>query len=193
MSVKEQQPQKATKIGFDDSNYNRFKQIEDELFTLKDDFVRLSDQSIGVNKLDNVKQLLESPSEYLVNKYQELWLSDRPPHLDFTMIFENETKVKVIRLEDLKRKFWTLYKSLGIHAPTINAKAMTSNLNRSSFDMILDESKKDHYNALKGFLDSLNILEKYSAVNSQVNFIRSIPELKFDNLDIVINTTLFKK
>jgi hypothetical protein len=194
MQVKEQQQQQQpTKIGFDDANYQRYLAIEKDLFSLKDDFVRLSEQSIGIGKLDNLKQLLESPSHYLVTKYQELWLADRPKHLDFTMIFETDTRVKIMRLDDLNSRFWNLHKSMSIHAPMINAKAMTSNLNRSSFDIILDESKKDHYNALKSFFSSVTQLQNYSGNIHKRHFVQAIPELLFDGLDMKINTSLFRK
>jgi hypothetical protein len=192
MQVKEQQ-QQPTKIGFDDTNYQRYLAIEKNLFSLKDDFVRLSEQSIGIGKLDNLKQLLESPSHYLVTKYQELWLNDRPKHLDFTMIFQNETRVKIMRLDDLKSRFWNLHSSMSIHAPTINAKGMISNLSESSFDIILDESRKDHYNALKSFFSSVNELENYSGNIHKRHFVQAIPELLFDGLDMKINISKFKK
>jgi hypothetical protein len=193
MQVKQPQQQTQTKIGFDDANYNRFQEIEKDLFALKDDFVRLSEQSIGIGKLDNLKQLLESPSHYLVTKYQELWLNDRPKHLDFTMIFENETKVKIMRLDELHKRFWNLHNTLGNHIPTINAKAMTSNLNRSSFDIVLDESKKGHYNSLKAFCSSVTELENYSGNIHKRYFVQAIPEMLFDGLDMKINISLFRK
>jgi hypothetical protein len=192
MQVKEQQQQQPTKIGFDDTNYQRYLAIEKDLFSLKDDFVRLSEQSIGIGKLDNLKQLLESPGEYLVNKYQELWLNDRPKHLDFTMIFENETRVKIRHLDDLKSRFWNLHKTLDTHVPTINAKGMTSNLSESSFDIILDESKKGHYNALKSFFSSVSQLENYSGNIHKRHFVPGIPGLLFDGLDMKINISLFR-
>jgi hypothetical protein len=191
MSVKEQQ--QPTKIGFDSPNYERFLAIEKDLFLLKDELVMLAEQSIGVGKLDNLKQLLESPGEYLVNKYQELWLSDRPLHLNYVMLFENETRVKIMHLDGLKSRFWTLHNSMSIHAPTINAQAMTSNLSESSFDIILDESKKGHYNALKSFFSSVSQLENYSGNIHKRHFVQAIPELLFDGLDMKINTSLFRK
>jgi hypothetical protein len=191
MSVKEQQ--QPTKIGFDSPNYERFLAIEKDLFLLKDELVMLAEQSIGVGKLDNLKQLLESPGEYLVNKYQELWLSDRPLHLNYVMLFENETRVKIMHLDGLKSRFWTLHNSMSIHAPTINAQAMTSNLSESSFDIILDESKKGHYNALKSFFSSVSQLENYSGNIHKRHFVQAIPELLFDGLDMKINISKFKK
>jgi hypothetical protein len=192
MQVKEQQ-QQPTKIGFDSPNYERFLAIEKDLFSLKDELVMLSDLSIGIGKLDNLKQLLESPSHYLVTKYQELWLADRAPHLNFEMIFETDTRVKIMRLDDLNSRFWNLHKSMSIHAPTINAKAMTSNLNKDAFDIILDESKKGHYDALKSFFSSVTQLENYSGNIHKRHFVQAIPELLFDGLDMKINISKFKK
>lgn len=182
-----------TKIDFNQTNYQRFHNIQDELQKYYDEFMMLADQSLGLNKVDNVKMYLDNPADYLVNRYRTLWLKDRPPHLDFAMIFENETRVTVLRLDQLKSRFWNTHKSLGKYAPTINAKGMTTNIKKEYFNVYLDESKKDHYNALKSFLDSLDKLREYENVQQPVNFVRSINSLIMNNLTPVINTSKFIK
>jgi hypothetical protein len=180
------------KIGFDEYNFKRLSDLETDLQNNFNDLKKLAEQSIGSGKIDNVKKLVESPSDYLVNRYQALWLADRPPHLDFAMIFENETRVKIMLLDEIRNRFQKAFVAMGKYAPTIDAKGLHSNLKKDLFNIYLDEPKKDHYNALETFLAALRDVEQYERINFPINFVRSISSLHMTNQNVEINIQNFK-
>jgi hypothetical protein len=181
------------KIGYNTAAFERLAQIEKELFAAKDELIELSEQTCGINKITDLKKFLEQPGQYLVDLYRTLYLSNRPEHLDFKTILENETRVSISRINEVKVRYDKATLEMRNHAPTLNADTMTSNLDPKAFDIILDPVKKDHYNALKSFLYAIENLKNYTNVNSPRNFVRSIPDITLQGLQPTIQINKFTK
>jgi hypothetical protein len=184
---------KAQKIGSNDYEYKRHEILQSELNGYLNELKALANQSIGIGKLDNVKSLLENPAQYLVETYRELYLSTRPLHLDFNMIFENETNVKISQLEALKVKFAKTYKAMSIHSPEINGKAMTSKVKSESFNIYLNPAKEDHFKALQSLLEAVKVVSQYEQIHMPLNLVRSIGSLQMSNTGLEISVNYFKK
>jgi len=185
--------EQKTKIGFDEYNFNRITNLQTELENILSDLKQLSDQSIGVDNCEDFKKLLEGPADYLVGTYSALWLKDKAPHLDRRMIFQDDTKVSLIRLKELAFEFWKVHNLMGTHIPTINAKGMTSNVDEENFNIYLSKDKNKHYNALKSFLSSIETLREHTQINGEIHFMRAVPELLMEGLKIKININYFKE
>jgi hypothetical protein len=181
------------KIGFDEYNFKRLSDLETDLQNQFSDLKNLADQTIGPGKLDNVKKLVESPADYLVNRYQALWLADRPPHLDFSMIFENETRVKIMLLDEIRNRFQKAFVAMGKYAPTIDAKGIHFNLKENLFNIYLDPVKESHYKALQVVLDSLNALKEFQRLDGYFHIARAVNSLQMSNTGLEININHFKK
>jgi hypothetical protein len=186
-------PVKEIKIGFDSDSHERFNDLQEDLNGYLSELKQLANQSIGIGKLDNVKSLLENPAKYLVETYRELYLSTRPLHLDFNMIFENETSVKIAQLDRLQKEFAKVLSKMGNHAPTINAKGMTSNVKSESFDIYLNPAKEDHFKALQGLLEAVKVVSQYEQIHVPFNLVRSIGSLYMANTGLEIAIYNFKK
>jgi hypothetical protein len=185
--------EQKTKIGFDEYNFNRINNLQTELENILSDLIRLSDQSIGIDNCDDFKKLLESPSDYLVSTYAALWLKDKAPHLDRRMIFQDDTKISLIRLKVLAVEFWKAYNLMGNHIPTINAKGMISNVKKENFNIYLSKDKNKHYNALKSFLSSIESLKKHTQINGEMHIMRAISDLLIESGELKINIQNFKE
>jgi hypothetical protein len=184
---------KPKKIGSIDYEFKRHEILQSELNGYLNELKELANQSIGDGKVDNVKKLIENPAQYLVETYRQLYLSNRPLHLDFNMIFENETNVKIVHLDRLQKEFSQVLSKMKIHAPTINAVKMTSNVKSESFDIYLDDSKAKHYEALKRFLDSLEALKEFQRLDGYFHIARAVNSLQMSNTGLEISVNDFKK
>lgn len=184
---------KPKKIGSNDLEYKRHEILQSELTGYLNELEDLANKSIGVEKLDNVKKLVENPAQYLVETYRELYLSSRPLHLDFNMIFENETSVKIAQLDRLQKEFAKVLVKMGSHAPTINAKGIISNVKEANFDIFLDEKKSKHFDALESFLDSLDALKEFQRLDGHFHIARAVNSLQMSNTGLEININHFKK
>jgi len=109
------------------------------------------------------------------------------------MIFQDDTKVSLIRLKELAFEFWKVHNLMGTHIPTINAKGMTSNVDEENFNIYLSKDKNKHYNALKSFLSSIETLREHTQINGEIHFMRAVPELLMEGLKIKININYFKE
>lgn len=186
------------KIGFNELEYNRFKALEDKAEQIYNHIVQ---QALEVLNIPNAisldkEELLKQPSDYIVDKYRELYLSNRPSHLDFRSIFENETGVTLHGIDSLNKELQQIQNKMGAYSPTITNKGFKRNIKKSSFDVFLDESKQKHYNALNNLIDAITALDEYRAVNYRVNIIRSVGADRLNLLSdgsLTINTETFKK
>jgi hypothetical protein len=181
------------KIASDDLEYRNQQNLQLKLDGLLDELKALADQSIGTGKMDNVKNLVENPAQYLVETYRQLYLSNRPLHLDFNMIFENETSVKIVHLDRLQKEFSQVLSKMKIHSPTINAVKMTSNVKQENFNIYLDENKEKHYDLLNTVLKSLEALKEFQRLDGYFHIARAVNYLQMSNIGLEISVDYFKK
>jgi hypothetical protein len=80
-----------------------------------------------------------------------------------------------------------------IHSPTINAVKMTSNVKQENFNIYLDDSKANHYDALKRFLDSLDALKEHQRLDGYFHIARAVNYLQMSNVGLEISIHYFKK
>lgn len=181
------------KIGFEADRYMQQSKIENQLFKAYDELLTLSESVIGIDKVDNIKALLDQPTDYLINTYWNLYCLNMPEHLDKQNIMSQQTGVSIAMIEHLKNKIDSLIKRLN-KKPIINAKGIKSVIKKSDYDIYLDKSKKDHYNALNKVLDSLDELKKYTTVSGGRNLMRLIPnDLQIDGVGVIARVDKFKE
>ena len=174
----------------DENTYLTYKKSEDEMFKALDHIKRLYVQCI-VSGPEDYKTLLENVPNTFVHDYWRFFcMSYMPEHLDKENIFEQQTKITVLALEQLQSQFWMYHKKLGEHRPKITAKGVTSNLKKDSFNKYLDPEKADHYNVLKRLLEVAQDMEKYSSnIFTDRHTLRKYSDgiLMNDNSELVIN------
>ena len=186
------------KISNDEADYKRFKALEDEAEQIYKDIVKKTLQVVNVSDINELEivELLEDTSNYIVNKYRELYLSNRPEHLDFYKIVVSETGVNLHAIDLISNKLKKTISDLGVHAPTINSKGFKRNLKQSSFNVYLDDTKKQHYDSLEQLLNAIKEVEKHTPVNFKLNIVRSIGwqelMIKSDG-SLSINTNKFRQ
>lgn len=180
------------KIGFEAERYLQQSKIETELFKVFNELMNLSESILGIDKVDNVKALIENPTDYLTSTYWNLYCNQLPQHLDKQNIMMQQTGISISMVVHLKNEFDRLINRLH-KQPVINANGFESTLDKSDYDIYLDKSKKDHYNALNKALESLNELKKFTTVNGGKNLMRLIPnDLQLDGNGVTARLSKFR-
>lgn len=129
----------------------------------------------------DVKRLLASPLNYIVNTYRTQWLSDKPEHIDFLSVVQSETNLNINEIQKLDVEIKNLIKSLGQHAPKINAKGMISGIDETAFDVYLNDNKTEEYKSVKALLSTLRDYKNHSNRFTPIHFLRGIQGLKFNS------------
>jgi hypothetical protein len=183
----------TTIIGFNQSEFDRFKQIETDLFNFKDDLLELSDHAVGADKITDLKKYLQDPINFLVDLYRTLYITNKPDTADFKGIFQTETRIPLSKVKEIKDLFDARMKALGRHAPIINGKEIISTLKKDSFNIYLDETKREHYETLNLYVDSYKKLATLTNVGGSIHCIRAVGSLQMDGIGVKININDFKE
>lgn len=174
----------------DENMYQTYKKNEDAMFKALDNIEGYYKQCMA-SAPPNYKHLLDNvPHTFVHNYWTAYCMSYLPGHLDKEAIFEQQTTITVFLLENMQTRFFMYYNKLGEFKPTINASGVVSNLKKEDFNRYLDPAKKEHYKALKNFIDSAKTLEKYGAKGG-INLIRYSPDLLLNGLEVEINYNNF--
>ena len=173
-------------IDFKDVEYKKVKQHEQNIFFIYEMLKELSSSAIGKN-VDMVKMLSEDASKYLVDTYAELYLKDRPEHLDRREMLVRHTKINLLRVMELQNEMNKLTKVMGEHAPVVTDKGIKSNIKKKEFNVYLNESKRDHYQAVVNLLNAMGEVEVYTKLGSTANLMRSFRDLKMSSDSSVLN------
>jgi hypothetical protein len=168
-------------IGHNTSEFERFTALQNDLESLLHEMQEIANQSVGVGKVENVRNLTLDPAAYLVNLYKDLYLSDKPSHLPAVNFFINETGVSLERLNTLKIEFAKVLSKMGNQNPTINAKGMSSGVKFESFNILLRDDKIDHWEDLQTFLAANKQLCTHQITNYPIFIMRAFSSLYMDN------------
>ena len=180
-----------TVIDFNEYQYNRMLDLESKITTVYEKILELGEEALGVDKCNMVELLKSNPAQYIVNEYAEMYLQDFPKHLDREHLFLQQTKVSLEVFTQLKLHLDDYMLRMGNHRPTINAKGITSNVKMKAFNIYLNESKEDYYNALNNLVDAIEELREYNGVSHTVHLVRAFPDLLMEGTSIKINVSKF--
>ncbi len=170
--------------------------IETQLFEVLQELELISKKCLGNEVIDNYKLFLDDPKSYLINHYWNLYCDHLPNHLSKEHTFQTQTKIDLLRVDDLKLDFWTLYDKLNKHKPNVDAAGVHSTFKKESFNLYLKESKREHYKALQDVLNSIETLKKAGAIVRLPIFLhRYIPDILPDTngLGVIIDITNFSE
>jgi hypothetical protein len=181
-------------IGHDTPEFERFTGLQNDLQSLLNEMQEIATQSVGVGKVENVRNLTLDPAAYLVNLYKDLYLSDKPSHLPAVNFFVNDTGVSLERLNTLKIEFEKVLSKLGNHKPTINAKGMSSGVKYDNFNILLRPEKAEHWEDLQTFLAANKQLGTHQITNYPIFQVRAFSSLSLDNKSkLVPDLNIFKQ
>jgi hypothetical protein len=181
-------------IGHDTCEFERFTALQNELQSLLHEMQEIATQSVGVGKVENVRNLTLDPAAYLVNLYKDLYLSGKPSHLPAVNFFVNDTGVSLERLNTLKIQFEKVLSKLGNHKPTINAKGMSSGVKFDNFNILLRKDKTEHWEDLQTFLAANKQLCTHQITNYPIFQMRAFSSLYMDkNSELVPDLNIFKQ
>lgn len=182
-------------LGIDQESYEYYKRIEKEILEELKQLEQYANITLGKKEVDNWKQYLDNPVEYLVNNYWMAYCTHLPNHLDKIHTWQQQTRLNEMQIKATANNFWRLVDQMREHKPIINASGVTVNVKKESFSIYLDQSKQDHYNALNNVLRSIEKLKKYSKLNAPNFLSRYVPELIIDTVknDVKIDITVFKE
>lgn len=181
------------KIDFDNDQYHHQTRTELLLFKAVDELKELAESVLGKDKVDNVKALIDNPTQYVTNLYWELYCDYMPAHLNKHHVIQQHTGISISMLEHLKNEINGYYSKLN-KKPIINANGTQSAIKKGDYNIYLDDSKKDHYNALKDVLNSLDNLRKYTTVSTGKKLMHLIPnDLQISSSGVGIRINNFRE
>lgn len=182
-----------TKIDFDQYKYDLQVSLDAKVLSTYNNLKSLGEQALGEDKVDmNALLKADDSSQFIINEYNDLYLQSFPPHLDREHLFLSQTKVSIEAIQQLKIQLNTYISKMGKYKPTINALGVTSNIKKSEFNIYLDESKKDHYNALNNLIDAIEEMKQYNGVSATVYLVRAFPDLLMKGTDVIIDISKFR-
>lgn len=181
-----------TIIGQRTQDLKNIQELEEKLRSKINELALIAERTCATTI--NLKKLVDSPLDYIVNTYRAMWLGDRPDHLDYRLIVENETKLNTNEVQKLGVEINNLIKKMKHHAPKINAKSIISNINENDFDVYLNENQRDEYEATVKVIEALEQYRPHTNHFPTLNFIRGIQGAKFnDTMDgLAISLQHFK-
>jgi hypothetical protein len=181
-------------IGHDTPEFERFTALQNDIESLLHEMQEIATQSVGIGKVQNVRELTLDPAAYLVNLYKDLYLTHKPTHLPAVNFFVNETGASPERLNTLKIEFAKVLSKMGNHKPTINAKGMSSGVKFESFNILLRDDKVDHWEDLQTFLAANDKLSTHEQMNYPIFLMRAFSSLYMDkNSKLVPDLNIFKQ
>ena len=178
---------KKIQISFNQYQYDLQIDLENNVKATYKQMQDVCNKALGLNK-GSVFEMLEdkTPSNYLVNKYAEMYLQDYPQHLDIEKAFEHQTQVTIIYVDELKTQLNNYLNKMGESAPTINDAGITSNIKKSDFNIYVAEDKIERYNAVKDVLDAIDKLREFGGVGQNQHIVRALYDVAFDGLGVKI-------
>lgn len=153
---------KSEKIGFNQHEYDRLTEIELQLFENLQELQNIVRTCLGTeHKIYDLEYFLKSPLEYLISEFWKINKHLFPQTIKPEDAFANTSGYAISYIKNKKEVFWNNYKKLGKHTPKITDKGVVSTINKEDFNIYLDEDKKEHYNALKQFIEAFKELGKH--------------------------------
>ena len=170
------------KIGFREDQYNLHQETETKLFAIADEIKSMIPVVLGEDyKLINLEPLLKDTFDFLVWEFWALNKHLYPTIADPVKTFTSVSPLSQAQIQSKCSSFWKLHKDMGEHAPTIGQKALKSTLKKDAFNLYLDEDKREHYEALKRFIDASDELRKMGKASGSINLIRFTHNTRLTN------------
>lgn len=176
----------------DTISFQRYQRIENDLKNILNQLEAKHKEVLGKDIKIDYKAYLVAPSDYLVSTYWQNYCSELPSHLNKKSIIFSQTNIDVNEAE-LLGIIWN-ENSLTMRAdclPKITLKGVKWGVRKELFNRYLDDSKKDHYNALQSFLEAYENLNKYENLQGLRYLPRITRNYTAHNLELGINPELF--
>ena len=165
MATKEME---KTVIGHRTDEYERFLKLENELKELCGALETKAKEILGVDGIDDFVSFMSGPYDYLINDFFRLYGGNEAPHIDRERFALSKVTIDKREIDALAKRIGELLKLMQRHRPSFTPNGMKWNLEKSSFDMILDESKRDEYELVKKFVDTaIELRETYGGYYSK--------------------------
>ena len=125
------------------------------------------DKILGVDHSLNYSNLLSIGTDYLVEVYREMYLSNSPLHLQFSAIVETQTNVKLHHVQNSINDYNRFIAPLNQFKPNISDKGLLiSNIKEEKFRRFLEPSLTKYYNYLIKLLKVADELQNHVVVNN---------------------------
>jgi hypothetical protein len=176
----------------DTTSFQKYQKIEDDLKTILSKLVTKHEEVLGKDEKIDYKAYLVAPSEYLVSKYWDVHCSNLPNHLNKKAVILSHTNIDVDDVVMLSKKWSESILLLRADClPKITSNSVKWSVKKELFDRFLDDSKKDHYNALKRFLDAYYELTKFENIEGLRYLPRITRNYTTNNLKLGTNPESF--
>jgi hypothetical protein len=124
--------------------------------------VNLVEDVIGTNIPFDYSQLLNKSSDFLVETYREKYLKHLPLHLNFKEIVQEQTKVKLNKIDAYISSYNSHINYLLEQQPTVDFNGkLTSHINPESFKKYLNPDKKEYYKFCIELINLANQVEGF--------------------------------
>ena len=179
----------------DTTTYERFKGFEKDLKRVVTKLQNICDTSLGLNQIENMSIFLNTPTEYIVNRY---WIAygskTAPENANKVEVYDRNHKIKASSINSLKSQYDVLIHKLGSHAPKVTKTEIVYNVQKGSFDKYIDSQKQAHYECLQRFLKVSKELRQYENCTNDISLMKYAPQnLRMDSLSAVVNRHNFEQ
>lgn len=164
-------------IWFDTIEYTKYLKLQNELKEVFAELKKLHNDILGY-EIQNYEDYLSNAGAYIITK----WFKANAHLFPANTIPEQAFKIQTIDIVDVERlcqRFNQIQRELKIHRATITTNSISYTLNEEVFNHYLDETKKDHYDALDRLIKTLAHLETFEAID-RIGIIRTSSNLMFD-------------
>ena len=131
---------KSIKLYTDMATFEVYKAKEVQIENLVKKYEDIILSTIGDIKV-NYKDLLANPTEWICNKYWDVWgKSNFPDTIPKEQIFQTATRLSISRITNIETKIDALTKEMGKYAPVFFDDGLSSRVSPNYFDRYLNES-----------------------------------------------------
>ena len=178
----------------DEATYKVYADRQTELFKVFDKYKEIIYSTIGEDANINPKALGNDPVTHITELFFKTFgYKIAPANANKVTVWENQTKLSISRINNIKQKYDSIYASLGKYAPKPYVNDFEIKLKKSQFDRFLDPEKADHYRILKKFLSYAKQLELYGS-DMPIHLLRYGNRLEMNNNgEVVIDLNFFKE
>ncbi len=168
------------KIGSRREEYLKLNKLQDELEAICSALVEKAKKILDVTQIDDHQALYTTGLEYIQNEFFNRFGANEPPHIDKLRFMLSKFDVDTVEINRLTSAINNLVKKFYRHPPVFSAIGVTSGFAESDFDYILDESKRDEYEALTAFLDAARALKDNYHTGGSIGILRFHDGLQWD-------------
>lgn len=182
----------AEPIYIDKTSFDRFDKLENEAKEKLNDLRNIFIDVTGLKNI-NYTKLIDDTAEYVLTSWWKTAKAFYPENANKQKAYDSQSDIEINTIESMANNFKAICKELRQYAPEIKANAVYFKVDKKLFEYYLDPSKKDHYNALKSFLNSAKELKKYEPHNMELELVRFSSNIIWQGINATIQKQNFIK